>query len=119
MRVKPGDLSSRWNRRADVSAVHRIVLSGVAVLFATGILITAAEFEEFVETPVFWIKLALVGLLVVNGALLTRKEEILPERTEAPLKNNGEWARVRRHALFSVTLWIATAAAGIVLSYLA
>ncbi|MDR0787152.1 MAG: hypothetical protein LBG44_04735 [Gemmatimonadota bacterium] len=119
LRVRPGDMTGRLTRREDIAAVHRVVLAGVTVLFATGVLITASELDEFLETPVFWIKLVLVALLVVNGAMMTRREKLLPGRTEAAYTGDGEWGRVRLHAIFSLVLWIATAVAGLVLSYVA
>jgi hypothetical protein len=52
---------------------------------------------------------------VVNGAALTRTEARLPAPSETVMISDSDWARLRRYARFSATLWIATAVVGIVL----
>jgi hypothetical protein len=115
LRVAPGDTAGRRVRLTDVREVHTIVLVGVIALFASGVLLAAAEIEEFVESPVFWVKLALAGLLVVNGIALTRTTNRLSASDEELPVGDADWALLRRYARFSAFLWIATAVVGIVL----
>jgi len=117
LRVPPGDDAARRAQLREVAAVHRIVLVGVIVLFVSGVLLAMADVETFLPSPLFWLKLVLAALLVVNGAMLTRTEHDL---------NGGErrgskgatiaWARIRLLSMSSVLLWTATALVGIVLS---
>jgi hypothetical protein len=104
---------------AELRAVHRPVLVAHVALFGSGILLTAADIETFVASPMFWVKLGLVALLLANGIVL--------ERTEATLRNlsarsivptprvQGLWQRLRASAICSLVLWTATLVAGTLL----
>lgn len=118
MTLRLSDPSARRAQLAEVRAVHGIVLVTVVVLFVTGVLLAAADVETFLESPVFWVKLAFVAALVVNGLLLTRLEASLSATAAAGASpiDDDSWARVRLFSWSSVFLWIATAVVGIVLS---
>ena len=121
LRVPVGDVDRRRAQLREVSVVHPLVLVAIVLLFASGVLLAAADVETFLPSPVFWTKLTLVTLLVVNGALLTRVEHRLTSLTgdQPPGVGDREWARVRLFSIFSVLLWTATAVVGIVLSNIA
>jgi cation transporter-like permease len=76
----------------------------------------ASDVNTFITSPILWVKLGLVVLLVVNGVVL--------ERTETKLRRNGVsdgpvpdlWGRLRASAVASITLWMATLIAGTVLT---
>ena len=112
LRVRAGDAAARLAQLGEVRAVHTLVLIGVVLLFVSGVLLAAADVETFLPSPIFWLKLALSALLVVNGALLTRAERVV----ESPTVEDSAWSRVRLLSMSSVFLWIATAVVGIVLS---
>lgn len=57
---------------AELRAVHKPVLLALVALFASGVLLTAADLETFVSSPAFWVKLGLVTLLLLNGMVLKR-----------------------------------------------
>jgi len=40
----------------------------------TGVLLAAADVETFLPSVIFWVKLGLVALLVINGGVLTLTE---------------------------------------------
>jgi preprotein translocase subunit SecG len=72
---------------------------------------------------VFWTKIALVTLLLVNGALLQHTESTLRRATadaEAAEATSAAaaagWQRIRRFSVMSVVLWIATFLAGSILT---
>jgi hypothetical protein len=115
LRVRAGDEVARRAQLREVSAVHSIVLAGVVLLFASGVALAAADVETFLPSPIFWTKLALSFLLVVNGGLLTRVEQRLGGEGQASI-HDRLWARVRLLSMSSVFLWVATAVVGIVLS---
>src|SRR6202000_2140743 len=83
LRVSPGDSVARRLQLREVRSVHGIVLVHVILLFVTGVLLAAADVETFLTSWIFWLKIALVALLVVNGAALTRIETKLSEQSDA------------------------------------
>jgi hypothetical protein len=110
----PGE---RERHLGELRAVHRPVLIALSLLFITGLGMIASDVNTFITSPVLWVKLGLVALLVVNGVVL--------ERTETRLRRNGGpdhgpvpdlWGRLRGAAIASITLWIATLVAGTVLN---
>ena len=82
----------------------------LAVLFLTGVLMVTSDIETFLNSPVLWIKLGLVALLVLNGVVLERTETSLRRGTET-----SSWGKLRVAAMCSIGLWIATLVAGVVL----
>ncbi|MEO5510406.1 MAG: hypothetical protein ABIS27_07220, partial [Longimicrobiales bacterium] len=70
----------------------------------------AADVEEFIAAPVFWIKMGLVVLLLINGLMM--------QRTEARLTSGAHaaWQKLRVHARLSMALWLLIATLGIILA---
>jgi len=108
--------AERARQLAELHAVHRPVLIALAISFLSGVLLAAADVKTFATSPAFWVKLAFVGLLMVNGAILTALETALrkpqPQPVDAP---SPLWARLRVFTISSVALWTATLIAGVVL----
>ena len=77
--------------------VHRPVTLGLLVVIISGLLLAAADVEVYATSYVFWIKMGLIGALLVNGSVLFRR----PTRTTARI---------------SMTLWLTITVAGVVLT---
>ena len=111
LRATKAGAADRARQLQEIAASHRVVVSGLALSFASGILLFLSDLETFLGSVFFWIKLGLVGLLLLNGFLMTR--------TEKALERSGEdavlWARMRTIAMMSAVLWLATTLAGVVL----
>ena len=111
LRAAKAGAAERARQLQDIAASHRIVLSGLALSFVSGSLLFLSDVETFLGSVFFWIKLGLIGSLLLNGFLMTR--------TEKALATSGEdvalWARMRTIALMSAVLWLATTLAGVVL----
>ena len=119
LRAHSRDRAVRINQLHEVQAVHTPVLAGLAVLFISGVMLALADVETFLPSPVFWIKLALVTLLVINGGLLTHTERALGAAISTAEPSAAEetlWSRARLLAWSSIALWTSTAVVGIVLS---
>lgn len=102
---------------AELHDVHRPVLIMLFTLFFTGVLMAAADLETFLTSPVFWLKLGLVTLLVANGAFVYHTETRVAEATrEEPIVTGSLGRRLRLSAVFSLALWLCTAVAGMVLT---
>ena len=49
---------------------HRLVVLGLVALVISGLLLFAADVETFLYSRIFWLKMGLMLLLLINGALL-------------------------------------------------
>lgn len=85
---------------------HRLVAFGLVALFVSGVLLVAADLETFLYSRIFWLKMGLLVLLLINGALLWRGERQV-KRGEA-----GAWTRLHYAAMASLLLWFLTTLAG-------
>jgi hypothetical protein len=105
--------ASRRRRQAhaarDAARHHRIVIGSLALIAASGILWFAADFDTFLHSRFFWIKMGLVALLIVNGALLWRAE------SRAIQGDLAAWRMLRFTAMASIALWLLTTLGGVAL----
>jgi len=94
---------------ADLESAHRLVALGLVVTIATGLLMLAADIEALLGSPVFWIKMLVLGLLLTNGRTLRRTAR----RLDTGPADSVLWrARLRRAAFTSAALWFAALALG-------
>lgn len=111
LRASRGSAEDRTRQLGELARIHAVVLGGLALSFVSGVLLFLADVDEFLGSPFFWVKLGFIGLLLLNGFLMTR--------TERALAGGGNettlWARLRTIAMSSLILWIATTLAGVVL----
>jgi hypothetical protein len=108
-------LSSYKRREQRSSAVmravrktHRVVLAGLAIVIVSGVLLFAADLDTYLVSRLFWIKMALIVALMVNGAVLTRAEHL----ASSNLDHSWEilkWTATASLALWSLTTFIGTA----------
>ena len=101
----------------ELGAVHRPIVIALALLVVSGAALAAADIEVFVSSPVFWIKLALLALLLINGLVLYRTEARLAARPSPA--SDPLWRRLGLTARLSLSLWLLTAVAGTVLTAVA
>ena len=100
------DEDARRRRVEAQRLAHRVVLSGLAIAVVSGCLLFAADWDTYLYSKVFWMKMVLVVLLVANGVMLTRAEHAAVQ---------GEpraWGRLRQSAMVSLALWFLTTLAG-------
>jgi hypothetical protein len=113
LRSGPDD---RRRQLMELHAIHRPVLMGLVALFLSGVMMATADLKTFLPSPVFWLKLSLVTLLLINGAVLMRTEASLRPGADAGAPQTKLWARLRATSWLSLALWAATLIAGITLS---
>ena len=98
-------------RRAEVLAElrgsHRVVVPALAVVVASGALMTAADSATFFASRLYWAKLGLVALLLVNGLGLLRAERAL----EAG--RGHSWRGLGVASTASLVLWLTILLAGV------
>ena len=117
-RALRGTDEDRSRLLVDLGNAHRWVITGLSVIFASGLLLALADVKTFGTSPIYWTKMSLVALLLVNGAFLQRTEQRLravnlQTQSNAPIKRM--WSRLRFAAVTSMVLWTAIVLAGVVL----
>ena len=114
--VADREILSSYKRReqrssALMSAVrktHRVVLAGLAIVIVSGVLLFAADLDTYLVSRLFWIKMALIVALMINGAVLKRAEHV----ASSNLDHSWEilkWTATASLALWSLTTFIGTA----------
>jgi len=91
---------------------HPIVIAGLSALFISGVLLFAADIDTFWTSRIFWLKMALVAVLLVNGIIL-----VVSERDVVHAEARA-WGRVHLVATASLVLWLLTTLAGSALTNL-
>jgi hypothetical protein len=94
----------------ELHAIHRVVIAGLGLTFASGLLMVTADLQTMTGSAVFWTKMGLVGLLVVNGLYMRRAERA------ARTSPATAWPRLQRAATVSLGLWFLIVFAGTVLT---
>ena len=107
----PDDRLARIRALGDLSAVHLIVLVGLTITVASGVLMLAADLDTLLRSPVLWLKLLLLVALLGNGFRMTRAERAL----RGEVSNEAGWAALRRRARTSLVLWFAVVLTGTML----
>lgn len=112
-----GSDEDRGRLLADLANSHRWVLTGLAVIFTSGLLLALSDVKTFGPSPIYWTKMSLVALLLINGAVLQRTEQKLRAGLLTPATAPGKklWSRLRFAAATSMTLWTAIVLAGVIL----
>lgn len=100
------DPDARRYQLGMLRTTHRTVLFGLVLVILSGILLFAADFDTFLHSRFFWLKMALVALLFVNGGVLLEAERRAQRGMEAA------WKMLRATAVLSLVLWFLTTLAG-------
>lgn len=110
LRLARGSETVRAAHLDELHAIHRVVISGLALTFASGILMVGADLDAMLASRIYWTKMALVGLLLLNGFTMQRAERAA---RAAPLTG---WPRLHRAAMLSLVLWFLIVLAGTALT---
>jgi len=102
LRMARAGREARRSHLVELRAVHRPVIMGLSVTLVSGLLLLAADVEAFLPSPLFWLKMGLITVLLGNGLWLARTEEALRTHTEHPRQM---WRRLRNGAKTSLVLW--------------
>jgi hypothetical protein len=103
---------------ADLGNSHSWVLAGLSVIFISGLLLALSDVKTFGYSLVYWTKMSLVVLLLLNGLLLQRTERKLRAGSlliQSTIPRQRLWSRLRFAAATSMVLWTAIVLAGVIL----
>ena len=106
----------RRHQLSELRAVHRPVLIWLTLLMISGALLAAADVQTYATSLVFWVKLGIVGLLLLNGALLFRAERRLASSLDAGAPAEGARRKLGVFARVSLSLWLLITVLGVVLT---
>lgn len=110
LRAMRGDPLARARVVQELHATHRPVLIGLLVLFLSGVALATADIKTFAHSPVFLVKMTLVALLLVNGAVIFRTGQALREDS-----TDARWRRLHLVSWISLVLWMGIVVAGVTL----
>ena len=112
----PDDATEARRRAiAVLRGAHRVVLAGLALSIASGLLLVAADVETYLTAPALWLKLGVLALLLANGAALVRAERRAADADAARAAVDRAWRRLRGGAATSLTLWFTLVLLGVLL----
>jgi hypothetical protein len=92
--------SERPAALASLQASHGVVVPALALVVVTGLLMTASDTATFLGSPLFWTKMGLVGLLLLNGAGI-----VAAERAFSGERARG-WSWLGLTSAASLALWL-------------
>jgi uncharacterized membrane protein len=116
LRVRHDEPGARARHLSELGGGHGVVLGALALSLLSGVALLAADLETYFDSPIFWIKMGLIVVLLANGAWMTRTERAL--RT-AGAGADLQWRRLRTIAITSLALWLTITLAGVALMNLA
>ena len=96
----------------EVSRMHRTVIVALATIIVSGLMLLTADLEAFWMSWIFWAKMLLVALLLVNGARMRHLEKRAASQTPV---SAAHWSAFRGTALTSLALWLTVTLAGVAL----
>jgi hypothetical protein len=105
-------VGQRETQMRELAAVHRWVLTGLTFVVVSGLLLLTADIETFFGSWIYWTKMGLVVLLLINGLIMTRVENGLAvDASDA----SPHWRTLKRTSVSSLVLWFSITFAGLAL----
>ena len=90
-------------------AAHHLVIAGLALVVASGVLLMGADLDAYLHSTAFWIKMTLVLALLANGGFLIRTGR------QTVSFGPAEQLRLRVVSIASLALWFGTTLLGAIL----
>jgi hypothetical protein len=118
LRLDPTDDGAVRRYMRNATPTRRSIALALAIAMLSGVLLFLTDLEAFAVSTVFWTKMGLVALLLVNGAFLQRTERTLRAggiTTRSGKSPKDLWTRLGFSARASIALWTAIVLAGVIL----
>jgi hypothetical protein len=104
--ARQADAAARRLQLGTLHTTHRVVLFGLAIVIVSGLMLFGADVDTFLHSRFFWLKMALVALLFLNGGVLLEAER------RAAAGYDAAWTVLKATAIASLALWFLTTLAG-------
>jgi hypothetical protein len=98
--------AERESLLTSVRNTHAVVLVGLVAVMTSGGLLFAADLDTYMPSRLFWVKMALVLLLIINGLALTTAER------RVAAGDVVSWRTLKWTAITSLALWFLTTLTG-------
>jgi hypothetical protein len=110
LRLDPTDDAGRRRHLADLARLRMPVWGAFTVALLSGALLFLADVEAFAASRIFWTKMSLVALLLVNTLVTARLDSALRRGDDAAAPDMSAarrraWHRRRAGAIATATLW--------------
>ena len=120
LRVPKDDGAAQRSVLTDLSGTHTLVILALLAIVVSGLVFLAADIKTFAVSKVYWVKMALFAVLLLNGIRLSRIETRLKKAAamagdSAPLPA-GDWSALRTSATTSLLFWFTIMVLGVVLA---
>ena len=113
LRAARGPAEFRWRQLEELRSAHRLVVVGLGLSIVTGVLLFTADLETYFGSWIYWTKIGLIVLLLLNGFRMTRIEARISSTPNAA--DEAGWTQLRTTAIVSLVLWFTIALAGVAL----
>lgn len=120
LRTLQTDGAAQRSVLVDLSGTHKLVVMALAAIVLSGMAFLLADVKTFAVSKVYWIKMTMVALLLLNGLRLWKIESRL--KAAAVLGNemqplpDTDWGALRQSATVSLLFWFTIMVLGVVLA---
>jgi len=113
LRLDSTDDAARRRYLGGATPARTAAAAALAVAIISGVLLFLADLEAFAVSRVFWTKMGLVGLLLLNALAASRLDARLLRADDAAAdQHEGLWRRRRASARATAVLWFALILSG-------
>lgn len=92
--------------------VHAVIIASLVAFFVSGVGMSLSNVDKYATSWIYWVKMGLFTLLLINGLALLRVERQLG-RDATPASR--AWGTLRRVCASSAALWMAITLFGVLL----
>jgi uncharacterized membrane protein len=107
LRLEPSDDDARRRYFRNVTPARGSIALALAVAMLSGVLLFLTDLEAFAVSTIFWTKMGLVALLLMNAVVASRLDARLLRASDDASAEEHLWRRRRASARASAVLWFA------------
>ena len=113
LRLDPSDEAARRDYLRNATPSRGLIALALAIAIVSGLLLFLADLEGYAVSRVFWTKMGLVGLLLLNVVASSRLDARLRGDGDAATDERQQlWRRRRVSARTTAVLWFALILSG-------